>query len=336
MVPNPVLVEVTRGSRVESRHCGAVAIVDGDGAVVASLGDIGAPVFPRSAVKALQAIRLVEGGAAKALGLTNAELALACSSHNGEARHVAAARRMLAAAGLDDTALECGAQWPALEDDVAALNRAGQRPAAVHNNCSGKHAGFLCLAHHEGHATRGYVAPDHPVQREVRDVLAAMTGATLDENMCGTDGCSIPTYATPLKNLAQGFARFATGNGLSPARTEACRTLYAACTSEPTMVAGTGRFCTRLMTAMSGDVFAKTGAEGVFCGAIPSLGLGIALKCDDGATRAAEIMMANVLARLLPDDRRLVEFTATRVLNRNAWHVGDIRSADGAFDGIRS
>jgi len=333
---NPVLVEVTRGPLVESRHRGAIAVYDETGAAVFELGDVSSPVYPRSAIKALQAIRLVESGGADAFGLSPRQLAVICSSHNGEPAQVETVQSILQAAGLTGADLECGPQWPKLDVDIARLNKAVSAPSAVHNNCSGKHSGMLALARHLGHKTAGYIAPDHPVQLEIRGVLQDMTQSSLSAETCGSDGCSVPTYAAPLSAMARGFATFVSGNGLRAVRADACRRLLHAVMDEPHMVAGTGRFCTQLMTTLSGKVFVKTGAEGVFCGAIPGLNLGIAIKCDDGATRAAEIIMANVLSRLLKDDARALikPFQIAKVENRNAWHVGDVRPVDRAFDAI--
>ena len=297
---NPVLVEVTRGGRVESRHRGAVAVCDADGAVVLALGDITVPVFARSAVKALQALPLVESGIADRFGLTPGELALACSSHSGEAAHLAAAAAMLARAGLGEAALECGVHWPANAGAARDLARAGALPTALHNNCSGKHAGFLCLACGLGAQPRGYVHAAHIVQREVKAVIEALTGARLDAALCGTDGCSIPAYAVPLRALALGFARFGSGTGMAPLRAAAAARLRAAVAANPFMVAGSGQFDTDVMTALGARAFTKTGAEGVFCASLPGQGLGIALKCDDGATRAAEVLMACLTSRFMP------------------------------------
>ncbi len=296
---NPILVEVTRGTLVESVHRGAIAVVDAKGQVRAAIGDVGQRIFPRSAVKALQALPLVESGAADRYGFGNAELALACSSHNAEPRHVETAAAMLAKAGRGEADLECGAQIPTARAAAQALVRAGIAPGPLCNNCSGKHAGFICLACHRGLDPRGYVTPDHPAMREITATLAEMTGTSLGPEVRGVDGCSIPTYAIPIAALALAFARFITGEGLSPARAAAARRLADACMAEPFMVAGTGRFCTDVMAALPARVFVKTGAEGVFCGALPELGLGIALKCDDGADRAAETVMAAVIDAFL-------------------------------------
>ncbi len=309
MNPNPVLVEALRGGAVESMHRGAVAVVDADGRAVLALGDVSHAVFPRSAVKLLQALPLVASGAADALKLTDDELALCCASHNGEPAHVATARGMLAKVGLDAGALECGAHWPALDTATRELAAQGQRPGALHNNCSGKHAGFACLACalHGRDGLRGffsgYVEPGHPVMREVGAALQAATGVDLAEAPVGIDGCSIPTYAIPLERLALAFARVATGQGLSADHARAAQRLRQAIARAPFMVAGTGRFDTRVMEVLGERVCCKVGAEGVYCAALPEHGLGVAIKMDDGNTaRAVEVVMAAVVEALLKLD----------------------------------
>ncbi|GAA4109019.1 asparaginase [Aminobacter aganoensis] len=302
---NPVLVEVLRGDLVESAHRGAVIVVDGDGKTVFAAGDADQPVFPRSAVKAIQALPFVESGAADAYGFGDRELALACASHSGEPAHAELANAMLARAGLGPDALECGAHWPSNHAATIALARSGASPSALHNNCSGKHSAFVCTCRHLGIAHLGYVRPEHRFQQMIRETMEAVTGAPHNETNRGTDGCSIPTFAVPLQNLARGFARMVTGNGLDAERAKAARRLMSACMAEPFQVAGTDRADTELMQAAPGRIFVKVGAEGVFCAAVPELGLGIALKCDDGAGRAAEAMIAAVLARLLAGDEAL-------------------------------
>ncbi|OQM75187.1 asparaginase [Manganibacter manganicus] len=299
---NPVLIEVLRGSIVESAHRGAVCVADADGGIVWETGDTERPVFPRSAVKAIQALPLVESGAADAYGFGQRELALACASHSGEAAHAELARAMLAKAGLDESALECGTQWPTNRAAADMLTRGGAKPCALHNNCSGKHSGFLCTCVHAGFDHHGYVGADHPEQEMVRSAMETVTEASHGPENRGTDGCSIPTYAVPLRNLARGFARMVSGNGLGPQRAKAAERLLKACMAEPFLVSGTGRADIALMEAAPGRIFAKTGAEGVYCAALPELGYGIALKCDDGATRASEAMIAAVLARMLAGD----------------------------------
>jgi len=329
---NPVLVEVFRGAQVESRHRGAVAVVDADGAAVLSLGDVAAPVYPRSAVKPLQALPLVESGAAERYGFGDEELALACASHGGEPAHIEVAARMLARAEVDVGALECGAHWPSHLESGRGLARSGGAPSALHNNCSGKHAGFVCVACAAGIDHRGYVAAEHVVQREVRAAVEDLTGVGLGLDVCGIDGCSIPTWGVPLTALAHAFAKFATGRGLAPERAKAAARLRAACAAQPYYVAGTGRFCSEIMKRFGARVLVKTGAEGVFCGALPVQGIGVALKCDDGATRAAEVAMAAMIARFLPmsgDERAALEwFVRPTLRNWNGIEVGGLRPSD--------
>lgn len=326
---DPVIVEVTRGNVIESRHRGAIAVVDAGGAVRASVGDIAQVVFPRSAVKAIQALPLVESGAADALGFGNRELALACASHHGEPDHAALAADMLARVGLDVSALECGTHWPTSHAATIALARAGAEPCALHNNCSGKHAGFVCTCRHIGIAHRGYVGIGHAYQRMIAETMAEVTGARHDATNAAIDGCAIPTYAIPLEALANGFARMGTGACLGAARAAAARRLFAACMAEPFCISGTDGADTAMLRAGQGRVFLKVGAEGVYCGAVPELGLGFALKIDDGAERAAQVAVAALLVRLLGADDLAPAFEArTRapVVNRNGEPVGEVRA----------
>jgi len=335
---SPVLAEALRGGAVESFHRGALAIVDAAGTVHTALGDIDRPVFPRSAVKVLQALPLVASGAADALDLSDAELALACASHGGEPLHAATAASMLAKAGLDAGALECGAHWPYHDAALKALARAGAEPTALHNNCSGKHSGFVCLgcrmAGAQGDAARGflsgYVQPGHPVMREVTAALAAATGCDLGQAPVGTDGCSIPTYAAPLRALALAFARVATGQGLSADHARAALRLRRAVAAAPQMVAGTGRMDSRVMAALGERVFCKVGAEGMYCAAFPTLGLGVAIKMDDGNTaRAVEVVMAAVIEALLPlhgdEAALLADLSGVTLKNWNGLVVGRLQ-----------
>jgi len=330
---NPVLVEAWRGNAVESFHRGAVAVVDGDGALVASLGDIERPVYPRSAIKLLQALPLVESGAADRFGLSDEELALACASHNGEPAHTRTAAAVLAKAGLDESALECGTHWPYHEPSARALAAAGAAPSALHNNCSGKHAGFACLgcvlagAHEPRGFLAGYGRPEHAVMREVTAAVAAVTGCDLARAAQGTDGCSIPTYAIPLRQLAHGFARAASGVGLAPGRAAAVARLRRAVARAPFMVGGSARFDTRVMEVFGEPVFCKVGAEGMYCAALPDAGLGLAIKVDDGNnSRACEVAMAALLEAFVPlrdDAERSLLASLSDVSLRN-WRGLDV------------
>ena len=262
---NPVLAELVRGGLVESRHTGSVAVSDPEGRLVLALGDVERPVYPRSAVKAFQALPLLESGAADKLGLTDAEIALAVSSHGGEPRHVETAVSMLARAGRDVGALECGVHPPSFRKAAEALVRAGEKPSALHNNCSGKHAGFICLACAEARDPQGYIQASHPVMREIMGAVNEMSGAALSGDGVGIDGCSIPTQAAPLAGVARGFARFGTGAHLGPERAKAAARIRKAASADPFLVAGTKRFDTAIMALFGERVFVKTGAEGVFC-----------------------------------------------------------------------
>jgi L-asparaginase II len=328
---NPVVVETTRGDRIESAHRGAGAVVDADGRIVMVFGDVERAVYPRSAVKALQALPLVESGTADRLGLSEKEIALACASHSGGDDHVATARAILAKAGRDERVLECGVHWPLGEAEARALARSGGTPNALHNNCSGKHAGFVCLSCAMSVEPKGYVAPDHPVQREVAAAIAAATGARLSEEMRGVDGCAIPTYAVPLVALARGFARFGTGAGLSPGRRRAAARIRVAVAAHPLTVAGKGRFDTEVMTLLGDCVFSKGGAEGMACAALPAAGLGLAVKADDGGGRAAQVMIAALIRRFGgfggETAARLQPFVSPRLLNWNGAEVGRLRPA---------
>ncbi|GBE42315.1 L-asparaginase II [bacterium BMS3Bbin10] len=297
-MPNPVLINLTRGNLIESFHRGSLCIVRGEGEPVLALGDVTSPVYPRSAIKLLQALPLVESGAADAFGLGDKELALACASHNGEVLHAETAGAMLAKLGLSKNDLACGDQWPMREEAARELAAKGESPTALHNNCSGKHAGMLTLGAHLKARVQGYEHVDHPVQRQVRRAIEDMTGEAALPELCGIDGCSLPTWAMPLQGLAGAFARLATFSGLAPVRMSACKRLIHACTSEPQMVEGTGRFGTGVMRALGAAAFVKGGAEGVYCAAFPEQGVGMALKMDDGARRGAEAVAAHVIAAL--------------------------------------
>ena len=327
---NPVLAEVLRGDRVESFHRGAAVVCDASGRVLTALGDVGRPIYPRSALKPIQCLPLVASGAADRLGLTDAEIALACGSHAGEPAHVAAAEAILRKAGRDASCLECGSHWPLAERAARNLAARGGMPTPLHNNCSGKHAGFICLATHLELDTAGYVQPDHPAMREVTAAIAAATAATLDASCRAIDGCSIPAFALPLRCLATGFARLGTGEGLEgPLGTAAAR-IRQAMTGNPWAIAGEGRFDTRIMQACGPAVLTKVGAEGVAAASIPAAGLGLAVKIDDGAGRAAEVAMAALIRRFLPrppaDDPEFTALADVILTNWNGLTVGRIRA----------
>jgi L-asparaginase II len=294
MMADPVpMVEIRRGNVAESHHRGHAVICDATGAILSAWGDPDAVILPRSSCKMLQALPLVESGAAERLD--DERLALACASHSGAEMHVERVARWLADLGLAEPDLRCGPQLP---DDPAERDRlrAAREPACqLHNNCSGKHAGFLTLNGRLGSSPE-YVELDHPVQLAVRAAFEEMCGA--DSPGWGIDGCSAPNFATTVRGLAWAMARMADPRGLAPARATAARRLVAAMVAHPLLVAGEGRACSELMAAMRGGVAVKTGAEAVYVAILPERGLGVALKVEDGATRASEAAITALLVRL--------------------------------------
>lgn len=330
---NPVLIDVTRGSRIESIHRGSAAVIGPAGELVAAWGDIERPAFVRSALKPLQALVLVETGAADAQDVSVAETAIACGSHGGQPVHVACVGNWLARLGLDAGALVCGPHPPTDAAAAEALVRAGQAPTALYNNCSGKHAGFLTAARHLQLPISNYGSADHPLQIRVRQTVAEMTDIAITDDMTAVDGCSAPIFALPVRALALAYARLADPGALAPARAEALRRIGAAMSTWPGMVAGHGRFDTELMAAADGALIVKGGAEGIHAAAVPRLGLGIALKIDDGASRAAEAAMAALLLAFAEADeaaqRWLVSHRIRPVRNAAGSRVGEIRPHDG-------
>lgn len=332
---SPITIEVTRGALVESRHRVTVAVVDVAGTVVLQAGDVERPVYARSSIKPLQALAVVESGAADAFALTDAEVALACASHNGEARHTEAVHAWLERVGFSVADLECGAHAPSDAESAADLVRAGVQPTALHNNCSGKHAGFLTLVRHIGAKLPGYVRFDHPVQQRVLGILEQMTGLDLDQAPRGIDGCGIPVIAIPLGNIALAMARLAQPDDQPEPRQAAAARICHAMAAQPFMIAGTDRFDTRVIEATGGAALVKAGAEGFHCATLPALGLGVALKVEDGAKRAAEVAMAHMLRRLGVADTEggtFDELIAPEVVNRRGETVGTLRAVAEATD----
>lgn len=327
----PILVEVVRGQMVESRHRATVAVIDADGGVVASWGDIEQPLYGRSSIKPLLALPLIESGAADAYHLGTAEIALATASHSGEKRHTETVLNWLSRIGLSVDDLECGPHYPLDEATAQAMWAHGEPKTRAHNNCSGKHAGFLSTARHLGEPTKGYIQYEHPVQQRLLGVLEQMSGCELGNVPRGIDGCGIPVIAIPLGNTALAMARLADPGGLPEKRAKAARRILDAMMSDPFMVAGSGRFCTTVMQATGRKAAIKTGAEGVYAGALPELGLGICLKVEDGTSRAAQVAMGRVLKYLKVIDEatemKLHEVLTPTVKNWAGVPTGQIRPA---------
>lgn len=302
MQSNPVLVEVHRGERVESCHRGCALAVDAAGRVVFSTGRVSAPVYPRSALKIFQAIPLVESGAAERFALTPAEIALACASHNAEEFHTRAVIRWLRRLGHNDDDLECGPDWPLMKRAARALVARGEQPTRIHHNCSGKHAGMLTMARFLNADVHGYSEYHHPVQRAWMQTLSELIDLDVFSLPWERDGCGLPAVCMPLERLARAFACCAdtrkVGATFGQKRGAAVARILNALRAHPEMIAGTGRCCTEVIRATAGRVLIKTGAEGVYAGVISHLGVGFALKIDDGAGRAADVAVGALLKKL--------------------------------------
>lgn len=292
MTQPATMVEIWRGDMLESQHLGHAVVCDANGQVVEAWGDDKKVIYPRSSSKMLQGLPLVESGAADAFGLTSEQLALACASHQGAAIHTDRVSRWLDDLGLAPSDFCCGPQKPSDKDAHEALVRAHENPCRVHNNCSGKHSGFLTLTQHLK-AGPDYAALDHPVQMAVKDAFEDMTEETSPGY--GIDGCLAPNFATSITGLARAMAKMA--NPDDSLRGRASSRLVDAMRAHPDLVAGEGRACTELMRAMDGKVAIKTGAEAVFVAILPEQGLGMAVKIDDGGTRGAEAAIAAMLAK---------------------------------------
>lgn len=327
---NPVLATVSRGNSIESRHRGAIAVVDAEGNTVFSTGDIDNVLFPRSALKYLQAIPLVESGAAKHFSLEPQHLSFACASHNGESIHSELAASWLQLVGCTPDDLECGAELPGDEPTRHQMIELGQAPGRQHHNCSGKHCGLITVAQFLNEPVSGYRLYEHPVQQQWFSVVESMTGADPTQLPWGYDGCGIPNLAIPLRQTALGFARFANPQQLSETRVDAIEALTDAVSKHPYLVAGRKRLCTALMELTGKKVLVKTGAEGFYTAVLRELGLGVALKIDDGNSRASMAALGAVLLKLdaitANQYESLKQFVSPDVLNSRGDVVGNIQS----------
>jgi L-asparaginase II len=337
--PAPALVEVTRGSLVESRHRGFIAVVDADGAAVASLGDIRTLAWFRSAGKPFQTIPVITSGAAAHYGFTPRELAVIAGSHSGESAHLNAVLSILNKIALDESALKCGAHMPFDEASAKLLRAENREPRAPHNNCSGKHAGMLAFAKHIGEPLENYLDPDHPIQRRIRSTLARFADTPVDEIEIAVDGCSAPVFGLSLGAMARSYARLASAGeaGLEPELAEAARRVVSAMIECPEMVGGTrGRLDTDLMLAAKGEIVSKVGAEGLqLLGVKPNgrypKGLGVAIKIEDGdIRRARDPVVIETLRQLgLLDDAQLAalaHYARSTIFNHRKIEVGEVRT----------
>jgi L-asparaginase II len=328
MSSTPLRVHASRGGITESSHTVHAIIVDALGKTLHQWGDVTKPIYPRSSIKALQAMAFMEMKGDEYFQLNEEEIAILCASHNGEPKHVETAQSILKKVGNSPTTFECGSHWPMRAETSYQLARTGEEPTTSHNNCSGKHAGMIALAKLMQVDPKGYINIDHPVQQRIASSMAQMCEYDYQNASWSPDGCSAPTWAIPLYNLALGFAKFASPDSLTKDQQRACNKLFDAVVTHPFMVAGTERYCTDMMALLGKRVFLKVGAEGVYIAAIPDLKLAIALKCEDGATRAAESVMTALLGFIGAtdhvDETTLARFQNVEIKNWNKIVTGDI------------
>ncbi|MDH5571699.1 MAG: asparaginase [Gammaproteobacteria bacterium] len=324
-------VEVTRNGTVESRHFGAAVVCDVMGNVLHRWGDIDRLVFPRSALKPMLAIQLVESGASNEYALNDAELSLACSSHQGEPIHQQLVASWLARLGLSEQHLACGPALPEHTESAQRLLAQGQYGCRIHHNCSGKHTGFLTTALHLDLPIDNYHSIDHPLQQLSLQILSDLAGVDLNRYPMGIDGCGLPAPTMPLLQLGRAVARFSRPEGLSTERARAIYRLHQAITNEPLYIAGHGSVVSELNEVTQGSVLAKTGAEGIIIAALPERGLGIALKIADGAPRARSVALLAILDHLgelsAAHKQQLQAHIAPAIINSRGQVVGEVRVA---------
>jgi L-asparaginase II len=326
-----LMVEVTRNDVVESRHFGAAVVCDHVGKLLHSWGNIEQLVFPRSALKPMLAIHLIESGAAEHFALNDAELSFACSSHQGEQIHQELVQSWLERQGLAEDDLACGPVLPEHSESAHQLLAKGQQGRKIHHNCSGKHLGFLTTAQHLHLPLKNYHHADHPLQKLSLEILSDLADTDLTRYPIGIDGCGLPAPTMPLFRLGLTVARFAKPVDFSERRARAIYRLHQAIRNEPLFIAGHGTMVSELNQVAKGEVLAKTGAEGIVIAALPRQGLGVALKIADGSSRARSVALLAILERLgvLSDEMKqmLVEHIAPMIVNSNGQQVGDIRPA---------
>jgi len=332
MMANPILAINFRGRRIENIHRGAFCVVNCHGDIEYSSGDIGKAVFPRSSIKAMQALALFKSGAVEKFSLDDSDIAIACSSHGGDKQHVEAVQVILDKIGCLVDDLECGEQVPT---DRAARNEffALKKPSsAIFNNCSGKHAGMLAVAKVLGVEAKGYSKASHAVQKLVKTCIEEVIGQKLSDKKCGIDGCSIPTYAAPLTAFALGFARMASGVDLSVETELESKVIFDAVVNNPYLIRGENTLDSDLMAAFAGRLMLKIGADGVFCGALLDKKIGFALKIDDGDIKAAEVAIANIILAIAePSEKEkqvLLRYVSPELRNWSKIKTGELVASD--------
>lgn len=332
---NPILVEVNRGGLLESFHRGAVCIVNSKGEIVFELGNSMQMCYPRSAMKFVQVLPLVELGGIEKFEFTEPELAVMCGSHNAESFHLETVRSILHKIGLSEQHLGCGAQYPSSKRDANALVQTGTKPTAIHNNCSGKHAGMLAICQLLGYDTQNYLDPHHPIQQLILNYVAEMYEWPASKMVCALDGCTAPIYSIPVYHQALCFKNLVDPIQFSEKRQKACKTVLDAISKYPEMVAGTHRYCTDMMKETAPKIIGKTGAEGIFCMSFLDQKYGVCIKIDDGKMLpqynvAQAILEASGLLSI-EQETKLHHYCTSELKNFNQLITGEIRSKTELF-----
>ncbi|WP_019414013.1 asparaginase [Paenisporosarcina sp. TG20] len=323
-----ILVKVTRGDLVESIHRGHIAVVNANGELLYGVGNPDEVIYARSSMKPLQSIPIVETGAADNFNFDQADLSITCASHNGEEQHTVKVQSILDRAELSISDLQCGTHNPRWPDTYEALIKRGGEVTPIYNNCSGKHSGMLVTAKHMNETTIDYYKLDHPVQKRIIEAISELTEVPVAEIEIGIDGCGLPVHGMPLKNVALGFAKMADSRSLPTKRQEAVNKITTAMMEEPELIGGTDHFCTDFMRILDGRMFAKDGAEGVFCIGDKETGIGIAIKIEDGNVRATYPVAIEVLSQLglLSDlqKKQLRKYHYPQLLNARKEQIGEL------------
>ncbi len=331
------LVEVTRGSLIESMHRGVVAVVDISGSLIASVGDPSYVTYLRSAAKPMQALPVVESGAAAYYNLSQKELALIMASHSGQDEHVRIGMDIMEKLGLSADALKCGTHFPLHKKSSVKLVQEGKSPSVFHCTCSGKHAGMLALVKYHHWEEEGYYLPEHPVQKLMLATVRSFAGLREGEIIVGVDGCGVSVFGMPLYRMALAYARWAKPDDCSAERAQACRTLHEAMLNNPVIIAGAGRLATEIMNITGDKLLVKDGNEGIICVGVPGKGWGIAVKIEDGDMRALGPVIISVLQELglltEEESEMLKPYARKKIKNYRGETIGEIRSA---FSLIRS
>jgi L-asparaginase II len=310
------LIDVTRGEIVECVHRGDIAIVNTEGKLLFRAGNPNKLTYFRSAAKPIQAMNVILSGAADYYGFTDKELAIMCASHYAEEQHINTVGQILERIGLDKSHILSGSSKPLSKKMAFRYAWENREDDVLFNDCSGKHAGMLSVCLQNGYSINDYISPDHPMQKEIIDLLGEMTGFSPHRIELGIDGCSVPVHALPLYNMAYAYANLVSPSSLDSAKAQAAEKTFKAMTNHPFMIAGTDGFCTELIKHTNGKLIGKVGAEGIYCVGLKEEGIGIAVKIEDGSMDVLPPVVMKILETMNILDRdELKSLNKFRIIN---------------------